>query len=61
MLELNWLVQSVPWKEGEVAAATSVNVRLLRLDRDRQKRYPLFLQCLTLLGNEALIVLCGQA
>jgi hypothetical protein len=56
MLELNLLVQSVPWKEGEVAAATSVNVRLLRLDCDRQKRNPLFLQCFTLPGDEVFVV-----
>ena len=42
-------------------AYSSVNVYVLRLDLDRQKRNPLLLQCVTLPNDKLLVIGGGQA
>src|SRR5271169_6649879 len=45
----------------QALTASSVNVYVLGLDFDRQKRNPLLLQCVTLPNDKLLIVRGGQA
>src|SRR5271166_962018 len=47
-------------RERTAVADSSVNVYVVGLDLDRQKRNPLLLQCLTLPNNKLLIIGGGQ-